>query len=100
MIKIVCTEKYLNKKLDITLQDERHNGLNCVDLVKEYLAEYEGLLKPIVFVVKHLLYLAGLNDPYQGGLSSYGLILMIVALLQVSPQPPPKIPPNQFPLQL
>lgn len=81
VIKIVCNAEYLNKKLDITMQDHKHNGLNCVDLVKEYLIQYEGILRPIVFIMKHLLYMAELNDPYQGGLSSYGLILMVVALL-------------------
>lgn len=65
--------------------DHKHNGLNCVDLVKEYLVQYEGILRPLVYIIKHLLYMAELNDPYQGGLSSYGLILMIVALLQVRP---------------
>jgi len=83
VIKIVCTEKYLKKKLDITLQDDRHNGIKCVELVKEYLLEYEDILRPLIYILKHLLFHAGLNDPYQGGLSSYGLILMMVSLLQV-----------------
>lgn len=39
-------------------------------------------LKPITLVLKHLLHVAKLNDPYLNGLSSYGLILMIVAFFQ------------------
>ena len=40
------------------------------------------VLKPLVIVLKTFMYSAGLYDTYQGGLSSYGLILMIVAILQ------------------
>lgn len=32
--------------------------------------------------LKQLIYYAELNDPYQGGITSYGIILMIVAFLQ------------------
>lgn len=46
-----------------------------------YLQEY-SILKPMVLFLKHLLKVNGLNDPYSGGISSYGLTLMIVAFLQ------------------
>jgi DNA polymerase sigma len=64
VIKITCNSFYLNKKLDITLLDHKHTGLTCVDLVIEYLAQYEGILRPILFIIKQLLHMAGLNDPY------------------------------------
>ena len=38
-------------------------------------------LKPLVLVLKQFIFSANLNDTYQGGLSSYGLILMIVSFL-------------------
>ena len=36
----------------------------------------------MVLVIKHLLKVHNLNDPYSGGISSYALTLMIVAFLQ------------------
>ena len=82
VIKVVCTEAYHYKKLDITVKDGRHYGIKCVELVNEYIGEYEGILRPLVYILKHLLNRANLNDPYKGGLSSYSLILMLVSLLQ------------------
>lgn len=35
-------------------------------------------------VLKHILKVYNVNDPYTGGLSSYALILMIVAYIQYS----------------
>ena len=68
--------------IDISIQDHRHYGLRCVELVKTFLKEYE-VLEPIVLALKNILKWAGLNDPYTGGLSSYGLILLVVSFLQV-----------------
>jgi len=39
-------------------------------------------LKPLTLVLKQFLVEKGLNDPFVGGLSSYGLVLMITAILQ------------------
>ncbi len=69
-------------QIDISIQDQRHYGLRCVELVKTFLKDYD-VLEPIVLALKNILKLAGLNDPYTGGLSSYGLILMVVSFLQV-----------------
>lgn len=60
----------------------KHNGLNCVNLVKKYLDRFHQL-KPLVLVLKYMMYQLDLSDTYQGGLNSYGLILMIVSMLQV-----------------
>lgn len=40
------------------------------------------VLRNITMVMKHLLKMYSLNDPYTGGLSSYALILLIVAFMQ------------------
>ena len=34
VLKVTCTNEYNNKKLDITIQENKHNGLKCVQLVK------------------------------------------------------------------
>ena len=81
IIKLYSIEKFNNMPIDVSIQDENHFGLKCVDLVKSFLGKYESL-KPLVLALKNLLKRANLNDPYKGGLSSYGLILMIVYFLQ------------------
>ena len=81
IIKLFAIEKYNNMSIDISIQDENHFGLKCVELVKNYIEEYKSL-KPLVLAIKNILKQANLNDPYKGGISSYGLILMIVFYLQ------------------
>ena len=66
--------------LDITHMNDGHNGLQCVNLVNNYLVEY-WFIEPLILVLKQMLKVNGLNDPWKGGLSSYGLLLMIVAFL-------------------
>lgn len=82
VLKLECTPKYNNKRLDITIKELRHTGVNCVNLVKEYIVEYESILRPLVFILKQMVFMADLNDPFTGGINSYGLILMVVAFLQ------------------
>ena len=81
IIKLICDDTFNNMPIDISIQDERHFGLKCVELVKGFISQYE-CLKPLVLVLKNILKRANLNDPYKGGISSYGLILMIVTFLQ------------------
>lgn len=50
-------------QIDISIQDQKHYGLRCVELVKTFLKEYE-VLEPIVLALKNILKLASLNDPY------------------------------------
>lgn len=78
---MVAQEEYYNMQIDISIEDSSHLGIKCVDLVKNYLSLYEAL-EPLVLALKNMLKSANLNDPYKGGLSSYGLILMIVSFLQ------------------
>lgn len=85
IIKITSSAKFNFKKIDITVKesdDKTHNGEKCVKLVKDYLFMYREL-KPLFLVIKQLVFLAQLNDPYQGGVSSYTLILMLVSFLQM-----------------
>ena len=81
IIKLVSTDEF-NFHIDISMSSETHFGLKTVTLVKEYLGTYK-VLKPIILALKTLLKNGGLNDPYKGGLSSYGLILMVVSFIQM-----------------
>lgn len=94
IIKITTTEKYNSMQIDISIQDMKHYGLKCVDLVKEFMNSYEAL-EPLLFSLKNILKNANLNDPYTGGMSSYGLILMLVSFLQNQSDNKKSIKPNE-----
>lgn len=66
--------------IDITHMTDMHNGVKCVNLVKDYLLDC-WFIEPLILVLKQMLKVNGLNDPYKGGLSSYGLLLIIVAFI-------------------
>jgi DNA polymerase sigma len=82
VLKIVTQDNLLNYYIDVSVQDNKHFGLKCVELVKLFLDTYETL-EPLIIGLKNLLKCAALNDPYKGGLSSYGLILLVVYYLQL-----------------
>jgi DNA polymerase sigma len=73
--------------VDITLDEPRahpsqeHLGLQCCKYVKRSVAEYPRL-KILALVFKKFLQLKGLNKPFSGGLSSYSLVQMILALMK------------------
>ena len=80
IIKLISNDKF-NFHIDISEESEKHFGLKTVELVKSYLNEYK-VLEPIILALKTLLNNGNLNNPYTGGLSSYGLILMVVSFIQ------------------
>lgn len=82
LLKLVTQDHLLNYHIDISVQDGKHFGIECVKLVKLFLETYD-VLEPIIIGLKNILKCAGLNDPYKGGLSSYGLILLVVYHLQI-----------------
>ncbi len=68
-------------EINICIESEINNGLKVVELIKSYIKEYP-VLKPLVLSLGTILKNANLNVPSSGGLSSYGLILMIVSFIQ------------------
>ena len=81
VLKLITNPNLGGFPVDVTAHDPRHQGLECVKLVKNFVDKYPPL-KPIVLVLKQMLNMASLSDPYLGGLSSYGLVVMIVAFFQ------------------
>ena len=45
------------------------------------------MIEPLILVLKQMLKVWGFNEPYNGGLSSYALFLMIVSFLQARNKP-------------
>jgi non-canonical poly(A) RNA polymerase PAPD5/7 len=63
IIKMTSSEHHNSMHIDISIQDSKHYGLKCVDLVKSFMKEYEAL-EPLIFALKNILKNANLNDPY------------------------------------
>ena len=63
IIKMTVSDEFNSMQMDISLQDSKHFGLKCVELVKSFMNEYEAL-EPLIFALKNLLKNANLNDPY------------------------------------
>ena len=55
-------EKFKFKKVDISLVDERHHGIESTELTLKFLRKFP-ILKPIFVVLKEMFFLADLNDP-------------------------------------
>ena len=66
--------------VDISFDGPAHRGLNTATFVSYLVTVHDGL-HPLTLVLKQLLVERGLNDPYSGGLSSFGLVLLIAFVL-------------------
>ena len=82
VLKIFTNSDYHKISLDISIENQEHHGEECVNYIKNKIKEFE-VLTPITFALKTILQKAFLNDPYKGGLSSYGVILLIINFLNV-----------------
>ena len=74
--------------IDITLDEPKskgdkqlHLGIKCCNYIKKTIEDYPKM-KILALVFKKFLSLKNLNKPYMGGLSSYSLVQMILALLK------------------
>lgn len=63
VIKLEYLEDGNPIKVDISVKDAKHRGIECVKLVQQYV-EYYGSFKKLLLVLKYIIKLANLNDPY------------------------------------
>ena len=68
-------------RLDVSFEGGQHNGLATNIFVQRTLAERPDV-KPLTLVLKQFLAERSLDKPYLGGLSSYGLLLLVLRFLQ------------------
>jgi hypothetical protein len=71
-------------QVELSIAGTQHSGLPAVPFVKQLCGSIPGL-REIVLFVKRMLYMHHLNRPREGGLSSYGLLLMVAAFLKERP---------------
>lgn len=81
IIKIFTEFKGEEIKVDITVQENKHKGVDCTNLVKKFLGMY-ATIKQVYLVIKQLMFFCNFHEPYKGGISSYGLFLMVVYFYQ------------------
>ena len=78
---IKLTDRRSQIKVDISFN--MSNGLVSANRIKQLTAEFPHLPR-LVMVLKQFLLQRELNEVFTGGVSSYGVILMVVSFLQVS----------------
>jgi len=81
VLRIECNEEMWNIKLDVTVKDVRHKGIECSEMTKKMIEMFPAIEK-LILVLKYVLKISELNDPYHGGLSSYGMLLLLIAYFQ------------------
>ena len=68
-------------RLTVDISFNSQNGPRNSSVVCRLLARHRDA-RPLIFVLKYLLYYHALNEVYTGGLGSYALTLMVVAHIQ------------------
>lgn len=68
-------------KIDLSFFSNLHRDLNVVDYVKNQV-KVNPEITPLIHVFKRYLNLNRLNSSFNGGLSSYSLLLMIIAYVR------------------
>ncbi|KJE94077.1 hypothetical protein, variant [Capsaspora owczarzaki ATCC 30864] len=89
VVKFVATIGGLRIPVDVSFHDTSrgplsHSGILARDFVRSQISAYP-MLAPLVMVLKQYLHSKGLNEAYSGGLTSYGIVLLVTFLLQTNP---------------
>ena len=63
--------------VDISMDGPHNTGVASTAMLQVFLRAFPPL-GPVVVLLKEFLRNRGLNDPYTGGLGSYGLVLMVL----------------------
>jgi DNA polymerase sigma len=69
--------------VDISFEGSGHGGVASSKYVRDLLHNRYPETIPLVLVIKELLAQRHLNEPFTGGVSSYAVVLMVVAVFQM-----------------
>ena len=73
-------ENYMNKiNIDISINSANSKQL---ELIKNIVKDYPGI-KPIIKIIKKILQIKEMNNPYKGGMSSYCLFLLLYSYIKL-----------------
>jgi DNA polymerase sigma len=82
VIKVATKDSHSKSlQLDISFDSAGHHGLESVQMMSKIVQEIP-IIRPMVLVLKKFLTDKGLLTAYTGGLSSYGLFLLVARYLQ------------------
>ncbi|CAI4227317.1 unnamed protein product [Auanema sp. JU1783] len=73
-------------RLSIDISFNTVQGVKAADYIERVKHEFP-VVEPLVLILKQFLIQRNLNQTYTGGLSSYGLILMLISFLQIYGMP-------------
>lgn len=83
-VKVIKVKTHENVDVDVTFESEKHTGIEGGAFVKKCLEEYPET-RVLSLVLKRFLNNRGLLTTYTGGISSYGLFLLITRYCQEQP---------------
>ncbi|XP_071823957.1 uncharacterized protein [Apostichopus japonicus] len=83
---VKLTDAFTQIRVDISFNVT--TTTECAKLIENFISQFPTLPQ-LVFVLKQFLLQRDLNEVWTGGISSYGLILMIVSFLQLHVPPEP-----------
>lgn len=83
-IRAQCSGAIRSTNIDLTFSSAAHRGDKTTALTMELCAHYPILATLVVFL-KQVLAEVSLNDGFQGGLTSYCIVLMCMSFLQIQP---------------
>lgn len=81
IVKVIAMAGATEVQLDLSFDSSLHRGLPTCAYVRGLCIEYPELV-PLSLVLKQFLVSKKINNPYSGGLSSYGLILMLASIVK------------------
>lgn len=79
-IPIIKLKTNNNLKVDISIETTSNQGQKCIEFIIDKINAFPSL-EPLTFALKNMFHKAKLDKPYKGGLSSYGIILLIIYFL-------------------
>ncbi|CAD8190001.1 unnamed protein product [Paramecium pentaurelia] len=82
VLKMQCSKEYQEKLIDITISRNDHSGRKTANSMIEFQKEFKQF-KSLALILKFYFKSINLLNSYQGGLNSYCLLTMILALLQI-----------------
>ncbi|CAD8098163.1 unnamed protein product [Paramecium primaurelia] len=82
VLKMQCSKEYQEKLIDITISRNDHQGRKTANSMIEFQKEFKQF-KSLALILKFYFKSINLLNSYQGGLNSYCLLTMILALLQI-----------------
>ncbi|CAD8124138.1 unnamed protein product [Paramecium sonneborni] len=82
VLKMQCSKELQEKHIDITISRNDHQGKKTANSMIEFQKEFKQF-KSLALMLKFYFKSINLLNAYQGGLNSYCILTMILALLQI-----------------